>query len=257
MGNTGIRAFKRHTRKFLYNIATRALKNLDVVSMEREIEEMGDIYDRCKDITTSSKTRIYSLYKAVEYIVKSGIRGDFVECGVYRGGSCMIMALTLIKMKETDRKIYMYDTYRGMPEPTSEDVFASTGEKARDIFKSKRRGVYSDWCYSGLAEVKDNMFSTGYPGENMVFVEGRVQDTIPGTMTDRIALLSLDTDWYQSTLHELNHLFPVLEKGGVLQIDDYGTWKGQKKAVDEYIEKNNIPLLLQRIDQAGRICVKI
>ena len=90
----------------------------------------------------------------------------------------------------------------------------------------------------------------------MIFIEGKVEDTVPGEFSDSISLLSLDTVWYEPTLHELNHFFPLLVNGGVLQIDDYGTWTGQKKAVDEYLRKNNIPILLNRIDDSGRIGIK-
>ena len=159
-------------------------------------------------------------------------------------------------MKDTSRKIYLYDTYRGMPRPTEEDIFTYTGEAAIDMYEKKKNGEYSNWRVCTLKEVKKNMFSTKYPKENLIFTEGKVQDTVPGTFSDSLALLSLDTDWYESTLHELNHFFPLLVNGGVIQIDDYGYLTGQKKAVDEYIRKNNIPILLNRIDHFGRIGIK-
>ena len=80
---------------------------------------------------------------------------------------------------------------------------------------------------------------------------------MPGYLPSGIALLRLDTDWYESTKHELEHLYPLLVSGGVIIIDDYGHWKGAKKAVDEYIKDNNLPLLLNRIDYTGRIGIKL
>ncbi|MCJ7472340.1 MAG: TylF/MycF family methyltransferase, partial [Actinobacteria bacterium] len=220
MSETGKNRIKRILRRSLYRFATKSIPSLDIVNMEREMEEMGEIYEICKNLTMSSKTRIYALYKAVEYIVNSNIPGDFVECGVYKGGSCMIMALTLIKMKDTNRKIYLYDTFKGMIRPTKEDVYSYSGVEAINIYEKKQNGEYSDWCFSALDEVKKNMFSTKYPEENLIFIEGKVQDTVPGTFSDRVALLRLDTDWYESTLHELNHFFPLLVNGGVLLVDD-------------------------------------
>jgi hypothetical protein len=86
---------------------------------------------------------------------------------------------------------------------------------------------------------------------------GKVEDTIPADIPEKIALLRLDTDWYESTKHELIHLFPRLQKGGVLIIDDYGFWKGARKAVDEYFAENNIQILLNRIDDTGRMAIKL
>jgi O-methyltransferase len=79
------------------------------------------IYERCKEYTMTPRERVYALYKAVEYIVKAKIPGDFVECGVWRGGSTMVIALTLLELKEDSRKIYLYDTFKGMTMPTEKD----------------------------------------------------------------------------------------------------------------------------------------
>ena len=88
------------------------------------------------------------------------------------------------------------------------------------------------------------------------FVKGKVEDTIPKNTPEKIALLRLDTDWYESTYHELTHLFPLLSKHGVLIIDDYGHWQGARKAVDQYFGENNIQILLNRMDYSGRMAIK-
>lgn len=92
---------------------------------------------------------------------------------------------------------------------------------------------------------------------NCFFVKGKVEDTVPEKAPDRISLLRLDTDWYESTYHGLLHLYPRLSVGGVLIIDDYGHWAGAKKAVDQYLNENHLKLLLNRIDDTGRIGVKL
>jgi hypothetical protein len=107
-----------------------------------------------------------------------------------------------------------------------------------------------------LEEVRSNLVATGYPLDRVRFVKGIVQDTIPAAAPEVIALLRLDTDWYDSTAHELLHLYPRLVPGGVLIIDDYGEMPGQKEAVDEFCQRNGINLLLNRIDSSGRIAVK-
>lgn len=218
-------------------------------------DEMGIICEKCKKHTITSKERMYALYKATEYVINANIPGDFVECGVLKGGSAMVIAYTLIKMNETNRKIYLYDTYAGMSKPTSEDYRISNNSVyAMPMWENGQNKDYNTLAFSPLSDVRNNMFSTGYPKENLIFVKGKVEDTIPETMPNQISLLRLDTDWYESTKHELIHLFPKLAKGGVLIVDDYGDWAGAKKAVDEYF--SNKPILLIRMDYTGRIAVK-
>ena len=220
-------------------------------------ERFKEIYDECKAYTTTSIERMYALYKAVEYIIHKQIPGDFAECGVWRGGSTMIMAHTLLKAQQNaTRNIYLYDTFAGMTKPTEKDVCISDASPALNTWKKMQKKNYNTWAYSPLDEVKTNMFMTGYPEDNIILVKGKVEDTIPGTVPERIALLRLDTDWYESTYHELQYLFPLLSHGGVLIIDDSGHFSGAKEAVDTYLKENNITLLLNRIDYTGRIGIK-
>jgi len=98
--------------------------------------------------------------------------------------------------------------------------------------------------------------SIGYPEQQIHFVEGLVEETLPAEAPEEIALLRLDTDWYSSTKHELEQLYPRLAPGGVLILDDYGHWQGARRAVDEYFAENQITLLLNRVDSTARIGVK-
>lgn len=210
------------------------------------------IFNSVKSYTITSPEKISALIDATKYIAKQKIDGAFVECGVWKGGSVMTMALTL---KETGdlRDIYLYDTFSGMVAPSDVD-----GELAMKAYsKSGTSGSFSKWLCSPVEEVQKNIFETGYPKDKLNFVKGRVEDTIPGTIPEKIALLRLDTDFYESTKHELKHLFPILSPGGIIIIDDYGTWQGARKAVDEYIEENKVCIFLNRIDSEGRIAVKM
>ncbi|MCK9351722.1 MAG: TylF/MycF/NovP-related O-methyltransferase [Candidatus Paceibacterota bacterium] len=214
------------------------------------------IYDKCKKYTMTSKERMYALYRSVEYIVKNDIQGDLLECGVWRGGSAMLMAYTLLEFNVKDRKIFLYDTFEGMSEPTEFDhKVGNDRARAFDKWKEQQKTDHNRWCYASLPEVRNNMSSTGYPEENIVFVEGKVEETIPKISPSRIAILRLDTDWYESTKHELIYFYPILSTHGVLIIDDYGHWAGAKKAVDEYFSRGQI--LLNRIDYTGKIGIKI
>lgn len=211
-----------------------------------------DIINTVQPFTMTSPERLYGLINAVRYIVKYQIPGDIVECGVWRGGSMMAVALALLTLGEENRQLYLFDSFQGMPEPGENDDQAS-----KDTFR-KYKGYKdgSDWCIATEAEVKVTMQSTGYPQEKINVVKGMVQDTIPAKAPQRISLLRLDTDWYASTSHELVHLFPRLSKYGVLILDDYGMWGGARQAVDEFIERTNIPILLNRLDFTGRISIK-
>lgn len=214
------------------------------------------LYEKCKNFTLTSLLRMNSLYKATEYVIKNKIPGDIVECGVWKGGSMMLTSLILLKSNEINRKIYLYDTYEGMSKPTDHDECAIDNIKAQSTWnKFKEKKI--KWAYAPLEEVKQNLYTTGYPKENFIFIKGKVENTIPGTVPNRISILRLDTDWYESTYHELTHLFPLLSENGILIIDDYGYWKGSKKATDNYIKENKIKILLNRIDFSGRIGIKV
>jgi hypothetical protein len=213
-------------------------------------------YNQCKPFTMTSVERMYSIYKAVEYLVRNKIDGDFVECGVWRGGSSMMAALALKHFNNDSRAIFMYDTYEGMSKPGEFDSDLVHKHAEKEYQETLKDDGISGWCYSTLDEVKDNMNRTGYPQEQITLIKGKVEDTIPATIPASIALLRLDTDWYESTLHNLEHLFPRLIKGGILILDDYGHWLGARKAADEYFAKKEMFPFLARIDYTGRIYVK-
>jgi O-methyltransferase len=214
------------------------------------------IFESVKDYTMTSPERTFALTEAVRYLVKSNIEGAFVECGVWKGGSIMAMLLTLLELNCDDREIFLYDTFAGMSEPTNSD-FSYKGERASDLYQASLDSEnVSKLCYATLDEVKQNVLGTGYPKEKIHFIKGKVEDTIPKTIPEKIALLRLDTDWYESTKHELQHLFPRLCAKGVLICDDYGHWEGARKAMDDYLEENNLSILLNRIDYTGRIGIK-
>ncbi len=204
--------------------------------------------------TMTSPERIVSLIGAVEYIERVSIPGDIVECGVWRGGSMMAVAHALLRLQKI-RRLYLFDTFEGMPPPTNADT-NFRGDKASELLKKSDHAAWI-WAEAQIDEVRRNMEQTGYPQDKVTYVKGKVEDTIPAQAPAQIALLRLDTDWYESTKHELIHLYPRLSTGGVLIIDDYGHWQGARRAVDEYIEENKLRLLLCRVDYTGRIAVKI
>jgi len=216
------------------------------------------IITKIRPYTMTSIERLYGLIEAVKYVVKYNIPGDFVECGVWKGGSMMAIAETLIQLGVTDKQLYLYDTFAGMTAPTEEDKDQLERDAAAQLQEdADKKEESAVWAFSSLEEVKNNISKINYPAANIHFIEGDVLQTIPGNTPHSIALLRLDTDWYESTKHEIEYLYPKLQSKGVLIIDDYGFWKGSRKAVDEYIERNNIQVLLNRMDETGRIAIKL
>jgi O-methyltransferase len=213
------------------------------------------IHDASRPFTMGTTERLYALFKAVEHVEALGVEGAFVECGVWKGGSTMCCALTLGALASTHRPLYLYDTFTGMTEPGPRDT-DFRGRSAHAMWKRTTRGSVTDWCLANEAEARANVLSTGYPADRVHIVTGRVEETIPAVAPDKIAVLRLDTDWYDSTRHELVHLYPRLSPGGILIIDDYGYWRGAREATDEYLRQTGARLFLSRIDHSARQGVK-
>jgi hypothetical protein len=163
----------------------------------------------------------------------------------------MAVAHTLLRYGAGDRDLYLFDTYEGMVAPTAVDVKAN-GLVASEKFQRTKTGHNrSSWNYASLDEVQTNLYGTLYCQERISFIKGRVEDTVPKFAPNQIAILRLDTDFYESTKHELEHLYPRLARGGVIIINTYRRWRGCKQAVDEYFSRNQISILLSRIDTGG------
>ncbi len=186
--------------------------------------------------TMTSSERIGALSDAVKYIIQNNIEGDFVECGVWKGGSTLAMALTLEKSGIVNRKLFLYDTFEGMTDPTAADKDLNNSS-AKDLLQTNSKETSAVWAYSGLDEVKRTMSLCKYDTNNFIYVKGKVEETLLSSNHQKIALMRLNTDWYESTKIELEVLFPKLVSGGVLIIDDYRYWQGARKVVDEYMEK--------------------
>jgi O-methyltransferase len=211
-----------------------------------------DIVKAVRPWTMTGPERIYALIQALRYVSANGIAGDIIECGVWKGGSMAAVARTLLQINDAKRDLYLFDTFEGMTDPTSKDTDHS-GTLAANRMK-ENPGIKCDGA--PLEGVKRVLIDTGYPKEKIHFVQGKVEETIPDSAPNSISLLRLDTDWYESTKHELIHLFPRLSPGGVIIIDDYGHWRGCRQACDEYFSEKHVSILLNRIDDTGRIAVK-
>jgi O-methyltransferase len=214
------------------------------------------IVERALPYTLTGVARLQALVDAVRHLVRAGVEGDFAECGVWRGGSVLAMVLTLQDERVSDRDIHLYDTFEGMTAPTEHDT-SPIHPPALDLWQASEGRPWPELFAGDVFNeqaVRATLAATGYPEERLHFVRGRVEETLPAHAPGRLALLRLDTDWYESTRHELVHLYPRLVSGGVLIVDDYGEWDGCRRAVDEHFAAD--PVLFVRIDAAARIAVK-
>ena len=228
----------------------------DMLELETDEKKIiDDIIE--KRLSMSSPSRLIATLIAVKHVCNLKIKGDFVECGVWRGGNSII-ALKMINKLRENKNIWLYDTFEGMTKPSEHDYENNTGKKAIIEYNQNQRDDHSNWCYASLEDVKENInkFKSSL---KINFIKGDITETLENVhnIPEAISVLRLDTDWYESTKKELEILYPRLSVGGVLIIDDYGHWGGCKKAVDEYFEKNGKKPLLIPSDYTGRISIKV
>jgi len=219
------------------------------------------IVDEARPHTMTSVQRIVAVIDAVAYVLRREIPGALVECGVWKGGSVLAMIRALQSKGVDDRDVYLFDTFEGMTRPTERDT-SRYGSPALDVWTSSEvdettpwQGMFGSDVFN-IDTVRTLILGTGYPESRIHFVKGRVEDTLPDAAPPAIALLRLDTDWYDSTWHELVHLYPRVSDGGILLVDDYGHWDGCRAAVDQYFQEIEAPIFLSRIDYTGRVGVK-
>lgn len=208
---------------------------------------------RVRSLSMTDRVAQWEFIRAIRNVVARGVPGDIAECGVWRGGN-----LALAGMLRDDlgfaRQIWAYDTFAGMTKPAPVDRKALSDTDPGAVHAALDRGSHNEWCYASIEQVVAN-FSTLASGE-LRTVQGPVEETLrhPDNLPEQIAVLRLDTDFYDSTKAELEALFPRLSPGGVLIIDDYGEWEGCRKAVDEYFAGK--PVWLQRVTHTVRMMIK-
>ena len=208
-------------------------------------------------ITFTSFESLATLAICCKYISKNEIEGDFVEAGVWRGGSSVVAKLML----QGNRKYYLFDTFAGMTEPSVDDARLGSGS-SQDVMQKwveSSQDNVSSWDFASLDEVKGNFKKFDALDDSVIFVVGDVRKTLHSpNLPASVSLLRLDTDFYDSTLVELEVMWPKLVPGGILILDDYGHWDGARKAVDHYfttIGESSL-LMIPIGGGAGRVVVK-
>ncbi len=211
------------------------------------------------NLTMVSAEGVVATISACKHAVLAGIRGDFVECGVWRGGNAIAAKMTF-EAYGSDKEVWLFDTFAGMSQPGELDRAAFTAHDPSEIFVENQRDDYNEWCYASIEDVRGNFKRAGVDLERVRFIKGDVLMTLSekANLPHSISVLRLDTDFYESTKTELEALYPRLSRGGSLLIDDFGYWEGVKTAVGEYFS-NRPPSeqpLLHYTDFSGRMGVK-
>ena len=219
-----------------------------------EDDAFWEMFLAAREYTMTAKDAMFALYQAVGYVVRARLEGDFVEAGVWRGGSALLAALAFRKLGDR-RRLHLFDTFTGMTAPTDVDTDIM-GDAASDLM-DRFAEADGSWCYASEEDVRSTFSRHGISGDDLNIVKGDVLNTLPLNVPDRIAILRLDTDWYESTRLELELLYPRLVRGGVLMIDDYGYWQGSRKATDEYFAALERPPLLNRVNDQVRLAIKV
>lgn len=241
--------------------ASRALRNRGLaVNREYGADMSPETVATIKFVqpyTMTTVQRVEAVISATRHVVANDIPGAFVESGVWMGGSIMAAARTLVELGVTDRDLYLYDTFEGLPEPGEHDRIIGDTQSGAEVYAElNAKAGDKPYLDAPIDIVRSNVALSGYPTDRMKLIQGLVEDTIPTTAPEQIALLRLDTDWYSSTKVEMDTLFPRLAPGGILIIDDYAYLEGVRKAVDEFFQNYPHPVFLHRIDTAGRLVVK-
>jgi O-methyltransferase len=229
-------------------------------AVEPEYRQLCDDIEASGFVPAKNDAVHYTTYSALKYVVENNIPGDIIECGVHLGDKMVLACQFLRKRNVLDRHVYLYDTFSGMTPPTPKDKKVSglltTNAGVVEKFEQSQRTTHNDWCYGSKDEVMRNVLATGYPPEMVHFVEGDVLQTMPNGHHSKIAFLRLDTDFYDSTLHELRHLYSLVVRGGVIIFDDYGSWQGQKEATDEFFQSELLSPFLLRTCRKERLIIK-
>ena len=207
-------------------------------------EDFWQVVDRVRPYTMLTIEALYELYQAVRYVSANHIDGDLVECGTFMGGAVFAAAEWSQPAGRLPRRFFLYDTFGGFPEGTPPET--DFGGSVVKMYP------HPDF----LAVARELVARSSWPQERFVFVKGDVTDTLTETRPDRIALLRLDTDAYASTRVELEQLYPLLSPGGVMMIDDYGHFRGARRATDEFLARLGSAPLMHRISYSVRSGIK-
>ncbi len=184
--------------------------------------------------------RLDNIQFCIESVVKNNVEGDFIETGVWRGGAC-IFAKTLFDLHKQDRTVWVADSFEGLPKPNVDLYPDDAGD---DLYSLEQLRI-------SMEQVEDNFKHFNVLDDNVKFLKGWFKDTLPTAPIDKLAIIRLDGDMYESTMDGLTNLYHKLSPGGFIIIDDYGVIPACKKAVHDFRDKHGIDEEIFNIDDSG------
>jgi O-methyltransferase len=235
---------RRPHQKIIINLTTSILRKFDlqltkVNKFTKEERENGMIWPGYADTMIGLK-RLENLQICIEKVILEGVEGDFIETGVWRGGACIFMRAMLAELAIKDRKVYVADSFEGLPEPEPEKYPEDKGDTLHT----------HDILSVSMEEVQNNFKRYGLLDDQVIFLKGWFEDTLPNAPMKDLAIMRLDGDMYSSTMDALVNLYPKLTTGGYCIIDDYAL-KGCKQAVDQFRRENDIKSKIENVDWSG------
>ncbi|MFT3703615.1 MAG: TylF/MycF/NovP-related O-methyltransferase [Agriterribacter sp.] len=250
----GFEVYKKGELSF--GVATDTYK-INSLNFDKKVYDYQDealtLIRKCAPYSMGSLERMFALHHLVKYVEESKIAGDYVECGVWKGGNAALMAGCHLAYSSTIyRNVWMYDTYEGLPVPSDED-----GIDADNYYKTAvDNDNKQELCIADESFVNEVLDDLKFPVSNRVIVKGLFEKTLLLKKPEKIAFLRLDGDWYESTKVCMNELYDKVVDGGIIMIDDYGAWEGCKKAIDEFFVDKGIIPLLHHVDFTCRYYIK-
>ncbi len=247
--------FTKNLIKRIFDISGYTIINNKQIIVELS-EKDKSLIEIVEKYTMTPRIRIFNLLQALRHLKEKSIEGDYVECGVWKGGNILLFKKFLNNEETQNRNIYAYDTFEGMTDPDENDFEISTNIKSKYLLENDYHKKTNNWGVCSLEDVKKNILINKSDLEDINFVKGDVLKTLNNEnyIPKKISLLRLDTDWYQSTKKELEVLYERVSAGGIIIIDDYGHWGGSKKAVDEFF--SNKYVWMHYVDYACRLIIK-
>ena len=249
---------KKEILKYIYS-SGYILKKKDYLDKFQSIPsidiEQKKIISKASKYSMTGKIRQHALINLLNYIFKKKVKGDLVECCTWLGGNLIIFDM-LKKKYKSKKSIFGYDTFYGMPKPIYKDK-DNQGKDFSNTYEDINKRYYSSKRFN-LMKVKQILKKNKVDLKKTKLIPGRIEQTlkIKKNQPKQISLIRLDTDWYQSTKSSLDKLFPLLSKGGILIIDDYGWNAGCKNATDEYFKKQKDKISFFRIDHEAVFLIK-
>lgn len=203
------------------------------------ITRRGPLLQPSRAHTAIGLTRLHHLRHLVERTIQENVPGDYIETGVWRGGACILMAGVLAAYGVADRRVYCADTFSGLPRPDPK----FPADKRDRLYLFHELAVSEETVHRNFA-------AYDLLNDKVVFLKGSFEETLPKLSDQTFALIRLDGDMYGSTMNALINLYDRVSPSGFIIIDDYGGLRNCARAVHDYLDKRELHVRIQPIDES-------